>query len=83
MENKYNLKPCPFCGGKARLEKSSRGFIEGKSTRIAYVYCLECNARSPRFKLEDFGSTSHSMKANELAIEAWNRRTDGVSWVKQ
>ena len=70
----YELKPCPFCGGVARLEKSSRGFIGGQTTRISYVYCTSCNARSPRFKLEDFGKTSHSNEANQAAIDSWNKR---------
>lgn len=70
------LKPCPFCGGKAYLEQRHRAFINGVSTRVALVRCTNCEARSPRFELEDFGRTSHSSKANEKAIDAWNRRVD-------
>lgn len=70
----YELKPCPFCGGKAYLEKNSRGFDKGESCRVSYVRCLECNARTARFALRDFGHTSHSSVANEYAVEAWNQR---------
>ena len=72
--NETQLKPCPFCGGKAYLEKASRGFDKGESCRITYVRCLECNARSPRFALKNFGSTSHNSEACRYATQAWNKR---------
>lgn len=74
MEKLYAEKLCPFCGGKPYLERSHRAFINGKSTRVAFVRCTKCNARSDRFKIEDFGHTSHSREAERLAIEAWDTR---------
>ena len=71
-----NLKPCPFCGGKPYLESNHRAFIKGQTSRVAFVRCRECNARTQRFELKDFGRTAHSGEANQCAIEAWNRRTD-------
>lgn len=68
------LKPCPFCGGPAYLETNHRAFIKGETTKVAYVRCTECNARSGRYELRDFGCTSTSGEANRLAVEAWNRR---------
>lgn len=70
------LKPCPFCGGAAYLERCHRAFINAETTRVAFVRCKNCNARTGRFKLEDYGKTSHSTEANEKAIEAWNRRAE-------
>ena len=70
------LKPCPFCGGRPYLEANHRAFINGETTRVAFVRCRSCNARSGRFELRDFGRTSISTEANQKAIEAWNRRTD-------
>ena len=68
------LKPCPFCGGKPYLETHHRAFINAKTTKVAFVRCRDCEARSNRFELETFGRTSYSHEANLKAIEAWNRR---------
>lgn len=70
------LKPCPFCGGKPYLETSHRAFIKAKTTKVAYVRCRDCEARTQRFELEAFGHTSRSEAANKKAIEAWNRRAE-------
>lgn len=39
MENEIELKPCPFCGGKAKLH--SKGTPFGGS----YIDCLECGVQ--------------------------------------
>ena len=69
-----SLKPCPFCGGKARVEESHRAFIDGKSTKVALVHCLKCNARTNRIPIGEYGCTSVSADAVERAIEEWNTR---------
>lgn len=64
------LKSCPFCGGKARLDYASGGNItyidsEGKVkyTPIFYtVLCEECVARIGVYE------------KYEMAIDAWNKR---------
>lgn len=68
------LKNCPFCGGPAYLETSHRAFVNGETTKVAFVRCTRCNARSGRYKLTEFGCTSTSGEANRLAVESWNRR---------
>lgn len=65
---------CPFCGGKPYLEKSHRAFINAESTRVAFVRCSVCNARSGRVNIKDYGRTSSSLEAENAAIELWNRR---------
>lgn len=42
------LKPCPFCGGKAR-EELARGMFEGY--RIYHIYCQGCGSSSPNVKI--------------------------------
>ncbi len=81
MENE--LKPCPFCGGKAYLEKSSRGFVKAKPTKVAFVRCTVCDARSTRFDLAQYGRTSKSKEANAEAIKAWNGRAEDGNFLKR
>ena len=73
-KRQMELKPCPFCGGEPYVEGNHRAFIKAKTTRVAFVRCRRCNARTARFELKDFGCTSHSRKAVEKAVEAWERR---------
>lgn len=58
-----NLKPCPFCGGRAEI---SGGKYDGKST--SYVECARCMA------MGEFFFVSPEYASNDRAIEAWNRR---------
>ena len=54
------LKPCPFCGGKAELVDY------GISGEYKVVWCFECGARTRMFYAEIF--------RGRKAIEEWNRR---------
>lgn len=56
------LKPCPFCGGKARL------FVNGG----VRVICPKCYA-STRILTDKMEYESNAV---ETVIEAWNRRAD-------
>lgn len=57
------LKPCPFCGGEARLLLNAKRKIYGKDEyRIGVVACCSvCEA-------------SMFYVSEKLATEAWNRR---------
>lgn len=68
------LKKCPFCGGEAYLEKSSRVYNKGKTEKAAFVRCTNCMARTGKVMLSDYNCTSHSREAEEKAVELWNRR---------
>lgn len=56
------LKPCPFCGGKARA-KILMGGKRGK-TIVHFVICSVCRNRTAVYLDKD------------EATEAWNRRSD-------
>ena len=57
-----DLKPCPFCGGKARL------FVNDGVRAI----CSKCYAGT--MILTD--NMEYESNAVETVIEAWNRRAD-------
>lgn len=61
--SEIKLKPCPFCGGEARLQRKNKkhGY---------YVICKKCGCRTPYFQYQ-FDSLE---KLRETAIEAWNTR---------
>ena len=70
----WEMKLCPFCGGLPILEKSSRTILHGKATRVAFVRCGDCEARTARYSVEDFGHTSYSIEAVKAAVDHWNQR---------
>lgn len=55
------LKPCPFCGGKA--------IVEGRHNRFMEWYLCAC----PECQISQTGK-QYSFRFE--AIEAWNRRAD-------
>ncbi len=52
------LKPCPFCGGKADYDNNESG--------LEWVYCTECGATGESFWM--------SIDVTDQAIKAWNNR---------
>lgn len=58
------LKPCPFCGGKA--------IVEGHHNRFVEWYLCSC----PECHVSQAGN-EYGFKFG--AIEAWNRRTENVA----
>ena len=58
----FDLKPCPFCGGEARL------FVNGG----VRVICPKCYA-STRIMSDEI---EYDNSAVETVVEAWNRRAD-------
>lgn len=66
MQNEgIKLKPCPFCGGDARLWVWSEG--GGVCVRCTNCYC-QTSTKS------DDALLKHLDSAVERVIEAWNRR---------
>lgn len=63
------LKPCPFCGGSAKIYASTTRIYPNHGKH--YCYCEKCLASGPSFSdLEDDGSSVFK------AIEAWNKREE-------
>lgn len=62
MDKKIELKPCPFCGGEAVLVKTNQSFANAYS-----VCCSDKFCRGRAFK---------PVRAEHIAIEAWNRRVN-------
>jgi Lar family restriction alleviation protein len=62
--NNHELKPCPFCGGEAKIRTSVSCY---KS--YAWGECVKCKASTKSiYDIDNDGSFVFK------AIEAWNRR---------
>lgn len=72
----HNLKACPFCGGRPYIESGSRAYVKGESTRVAYVRCTDCNARTDKIPI----SVGQS-KAVHAAVNKWNCRYDAYGYM--
>lgn len=57
------LKPCPFCGGKAMIEQAK--VRKGYET---YIVCCGCLVDMPTITYDT------QEEADKKAIKAWNRR---------
>lgn len=60
------LKPCPFCGGKAHLDKDRWGYYQEIYYKVECANLLNCGAETQRYR------------AKSDAIKVWNRRADDV-----
>jgi len=62
----YVLKPCPFCGGKAELDKCIPcGYV--------HVKCTHCGATGKNLTIT---KEDDAFGADVIAVIAWNTRTE-------
>lgn len=60
------LKPCPFCGGKAKVYTGEEFFLIGNE-KCNSVFCESCQA------------TIRYFQTSKEAMNAWNRRENNGS----
>lgn len=82
------LKPCPFCGGKAKLHTRQLKFIgqnyygDKKIRMGAQVFCNRCLARGTLYRVDVVNPYSKNLKDAgydwicDSACESWNRRAE-------
>lgn len=70
--DKYELKPCPFCGGTPRL-KAGFPYKQRNGVKQALVQCPDCGCRTATSKQLSF-EVWRDVKQN--AVDAWNRRAE-------
>lgn len=70
MKNmEISLKPCPFCGGKARLKKHH------KMQNTWYVQCHDCGIKTPLSIQLPYESWQD---AKNYPVKLWNNRTQNA-----
>lgn len=63
--NEPELKPCPFCGGKATLVQQT----DTERPNVTWIECSKCAC------MTDDVLGEPKEKATAIAIGLWNRRT--------
>lgn len=81
------LKPCPFCGGKAIIKQTYVSVMETNRDSVSFdieIRCVKCNATAPgaygyiSANLSSSGDLNVWHDDRASAIESWNRRADDV-----
>lgn len=68
--SEIKLKPCPFCGGEAKMKHGYPG-QQRKGMRQAVVQCKKCSCRTVTYRQLAYQSWK---EVDEQAAEVWNRR---------
>ena len=65
-----DLKPCPLCGGKAKLKRGLPR-VNRAPERYALVQCLDCMARTQTYRQ---AAMEPGVNVDEYAARHWNTR---------
>ena len=75
------LKPCPFCGGKAQFRSRSFDVRANDRGWVFDIFCTKCCVELPRnyridLEFNDCGEIQILSDGRQAAIEEWNRRVN-------
>ena len=80
MENKHDLKACPFCGGDARLRTAYKKGGNGGCELYGWsVECEKCGMKTRIFEdaaIRDESGIRLTRDGIQDAIDVWNNRTN-------
>lgn len=78
--DEIKLKPCPFCGGKAKVSFANPHFFLKKwHNRLVFAGCPKCGATTSLFNAFNHTGSPirneyNTERAFQRAADAWNRR---------
>ena len=78
MEKMSELKPCPFCGEKAKIQRMDHGTCQSNFYETYRITCTKCSISktiTSIFHLEN-GQLVFNANGYLDIIEAWNRRSE-------
>lgn len=79
MTKNSELKPCPFCGGEAKLHMWNYEMNDRILTEDSFIKCGTCGAEIEGFKSEvklfEDGTLQVIRDGAKESTEAWNRRS--------
>ena len=79
MTNNFELKPCPFCGGRAEFVTNTSGYKNDSRIIGFAIKCNKCKAVYPkryeiRISLNSRGLIETDIDQRNQAISDWNTR---------